>query len=78
MSIEGCVKLPTLPTSAAVRTAITLSAITVFTDPENGMTSVTETNPLTQNQFAVNRHVRPRTGLDNGCESCHVRTSLMR
>ena len=41
---------------AALGAAITLSAITVFTDPEHGVTPLAATNPLTQNHFAVNRH----------------------
>jgi len=51
---------------AAGGTAITLSAITVLTDPEHGMTPIAETNSLTQNHFALNRHLRRRRGLDNG------------
>ena len=52
--------------NAAGGTAITLSAITVFTNPEHGMTPIAEANPLPQNHFAVNRHARRRRGLDNG------------
>jgi hypothetical protein len=47
---------------AALGTAITLSAITVFTDPEHGVTPLAATNPLTQNHFAVNRHAHRRAG----------------
>ena len=51
---------------AAGGTAITLSAITVLTYAENGMTAIAEANPLSQNHFAVNRHARRRRALDNG------------
>src|SRR5215467_582954 len=54
LSESGC--------GTAVGTAITLSAITVFTDPENGVTPFAQTDPLTQNQFAVNCHARRLTG----------------
>lgn len=50
---------------AAVGTAVALSAITVFTDPEHSVTPIMQTNPLTQNHFAVNRHARRGRGLDN-------------
>jgi hypothetical protein len=50
---------------AAVGTAIPLSAITVFTDPEHSVTPILQANPLTQNHFAVNRHARRRRALDN-------------
>jgi len=51
---------------AALGTAILLSAIAVFTNPEHGVTPIAAANPLTQNHFAVNRHARRRRGLDNG------------
>ena len=63
---------------AAGGTAITLSAITVFTDPEHGMASIAEANPLTQNNFAMNRHARRGRGWTRADRSCQVRTSLMR
>jgi hypothetical protein len=50
---------------AAAETAIPLSAITVFTDPEHRVAAIMQTNPLTQNRFAVNRHARRRRALDN-------------
>jgi hypothetical protein len=63
---------------AAARTAITLSAITVFTDPEHGATPFAAANPLTQNHFAVNRHAVAGGGWTTAGRSCQVRTSLMR
>jgi hypothetical protein len=63
---------------AAGGTAITLSAITVFADPEHGMASIAEANPLTQNHFAVNRHAPRGRGWTRAGRSCQVRTSLMR
>jgi len=50
---------------AALRTAIPLPAVTVFTDPEHDMTAIAAANPLPQNRFAVSRHARRRRGLDN-------------
>jgi hypothetical protein len=66
MPAIGVSPLPQSGGSTAVGTAITLAAITVLTDPEHGMTAIAETNPLTQNHFALNRHLRRRRGLDNG------------
>jgi hypothetical protein len=53
---------------AAFEAAILLSAITMFADPEHGVTAIAPTNPLPQNHFAVSRHARRsrrRRGLDN-------------
>ncbi len=63
---------------AAGEAAITLSAITVLTDPEHCVTSTAAANPLPENHFAVNRHARAPAGLDNGSRSWQVRTSMMR
>lgn len=57
-------------------TAITLPAVTVLTDPEHRVASTAAANPLPENHFARNRHARPQTGLDNGQQSCQVRTSF--
>ena len=51
---------------AAGEAAIALSSITVLTDPEHRVASAAAANPLTENYFAMNRHARPQTGLDNG------------
>ena len=64
--------------AAARGTAIALTTIAVFTDPEHGVTPLAAADPLTQNHFAVSRHAGRRTGLDNGNRSCQVGTSLMR
>ena len=61
---------------AAGQAAIALSTITVLTDPEHRVASTAVANPLTENYFAMNRHARPQTGLDNGSRSWQVRTSF--
>ena len=50
---------------AAFGTAIPLPTVTVFADPEHGVTAIAAANPLPQNHFAVSRHARRRRGLDN-------------
>jgi hypothetical protein len=60
----------------ARRTAIALPAVTVLTDPEHRVASTAGANPLPENHFAMKRHARPQTGLDNGKQSCQVRTSF--
>jgi len=62
---------------AALRATIPLSAITVFTDPEQRVTAIMQTNPLTQNRFAVNRHARRRRGWTTTVRSCQLRARLM-
>jgi hypothetical protein len=61
---------------AAGEAAISLPAITMLTDPEDRMASAAAANPLTENYFAMNRHARPQTGLDNGSRSWQVRKHL--
>ena len=56
--------------SAAFRTAIAMSAITVLTDPEHRPAADTESLP--QNH-AMCRHFPSADGLDNGGRSCQVR-----
>ena len=58
--------------SAASRAAIALSAITMLTDPEQGMTGVAVAHPLPENRSAMIRHARHRRGLDNGNRSWQV------
>jgi hypothetical protein len=65
----GAASLPESGFGAAGEATIALSAITVLTDPEHRVTSTAAANPLTENYFAVNRHARPETGLDNGSRS---------
>ena len=55
--------------SAAGEAAIALSTITVPADPERRVASAAAANPLPENDFAMNRHVRPPRGLDNGSQS---------
>jgi len=53
-------------------TAITVSTITVATDPEDRMT--TAAGALSQNRLAMIRHPESRRGLDNGDRSWQGRT----
>jgi hypothetical protein len=59
-------------------TAITLPTIAVQTDPEHRVATTAAADPLPENHFAMNRHARPQTGLDNGSRSWQVRTSFNR
>jgi hypothetical protein len=56
--------------------AVTLSAVAVPADPEDGVASDSRTNPLTKDHLAMPIHVRRQAGLDNGDRSWQVRTSL--
>jgi hypothetical protein len=62
-----------IPASGA---AIALPAIAVLTDPEHCLATAAAANPLSENDFAMNRHASPQTGLDNGSRSWQVRTSF--
>jgi hypothetical protein len=62
--------------SAAGEAAIALPTITVLTDPEDRVAAAVAANPLPENDFAMNRHARPQTGLDNGSRSWQVKTSF--
>jgi hypothetical protein len=62
--------------SAAGRTAVAPSTITVLTDPEHRVAAFAAANPLPENDFAMSLHVRPQTGLDNGSRSCQVKIQL--
>jgi len=59
---------------AASGAAIALSAITMLTDPEHGLTCDAAANPLPENRSAMIRHAR--RGLDNGNRSWQVRISF--
>ncbi len=61
---------------AAGEAAIALATVTMLTDPEDRVASDATANPLPENDFAMNRHARPQTGLDNGSRSCQVETSF--
>jgi phenylalanyl-tRNA synthetase beta subunit len=60
-----------LPTEVA---AVVLSPVTVATDPEDLATAAGTTNSLTEDNFAVGRHPRPKGGLDNGNRSWQLET----
>jgi hypothetical protein len=60
-----------LPTEA---TAIVLSPVTMATDPEDLATVAGTTNSLTEDNFDVGRHPRPKVGLDNGDRSWQLET----
>ena len=62
------------PTGVA---AVVLSPVTVATDPENLATAAATTNSLTEDNFAVGRHPRPKVGLDNGDRSWQLETILV-
>jgi len=47
-------------------TAIALPTIAVLTDPEHRLATAATANPLPENDFAMNLHAGPQTGLDNG------------
>jgi hypothetical protein len=53
----------------AGRAAIALGAIAVLTDPEHRVALPAAANPLPENRFAVIRHPRRQTGVDNGSQS---------
>jgi hypothetical protein len=57
-------------------TAIALSTIAVRADPEHCLATAAAANPLPENDFAMNLHASPQTGLDNGSRSWQVRTSF--
>ena len=57
-------------------TAIALPTIAVLTDPEHCLAIAATANPLPENDFAINLHASPETGLDNGSRSWQVRTSF--
>jgi hypothetical protein len=63
----GTAPLPESGCGSARGAAIAVSTIAVLTNPEHRVTSVA--SPLTENYFAMNRHARPQTGLDNGNRS---------
>jgi len=60
-----------LPTEVA---AVVLSPVTVATDPEDLATVAGTANPLTEDNFGVGRHSRPKVGLDNGDRSWQLET----
>jgi hypothetical protein len=63
-----------LPTEVA---AVVLSPVTVTADPEDLATTTGTTNSLTEDNFGVGRHPRPKVGLDNGDRSWQLEHLLM-
>src|SRR5438445_10056773 len=45
--------------------AVVLSPVTMATDPEDLATAAGTANSLTEDNFGVGRHPRPKVGLDN-------------
>ena len=69
MAVVGqAVLLPArlLPTEVA---AVVLSPVTMAADPEDLATAAGTANSLTEDNFDVGRHPRPKVGLDNGDRS---------
>ena len=62
------------PTEVA---AVVLSSVTLATDPENLIAVACPANSLTEDNFDVRRHPRPKVGLDNGDRSWQLETRLM-
>ena len=62
------------PTEVA---AVVLSSVTLATDPENLIAAASTANSLTEDNFDVRRHPRPKVGLDNGDRSWQLETRLM-
>ena len=63
-----------LPTEVA---AVVLSSVTLATDPENLIAVACPANSLTEDNFDVRRHPRPKVGLDNGHRSWQLEHLLM-
>ena len=57
-------------------TAVALPTIAVLTDPEQCLAIAATANPLPENDFTMNLHTSPQTGLDNGSRSWQRRTSF--
>jgi hypothetical protein len=72
-AIGQAVLLPArlLPTELAT---VVLSPVTVATDPEDLTTAASTANSLTEDNFAVGRHPRPKVGLDNGDRTWQLET----
>jgi hypothetical protein len=62
----GATSLPESHCFAAGMAAIAMSAVTVRADQEGRATLRSRTKPLSQNHFAVFRHVSRQAGMDNG------------
>jgi hypothetical protein len=62
----GAAPLPAPGSLAAGQAAIAVSAVTMHADEEHRATVGDRANTLTQNDFAMCRHVLPQAALDNG------------
>ena len=77
MAVVGAATLSAPGFNATVVAAVTLPAVAVSTDPEDGVASDSRTNALTEDHLAMPIHVRREAGLDNGDRSWQLRTSLL-
>jgi len=75
--VVGAAALTAPGLGAADLATVALAAIAVTADPENSVTSDSRTNALTENNFAMQIHVRREPGLDKGDRSWQVKTSLL-
>ena len=75
--VVGAAALPAPGFRAATVAAVTLSAVAVPADPEDGAASDNRTNALTEDHLAMKIHVRREAGLDIGDRSWQVKTSLL-
>ena len=57
--------------------AVVLSPVTMATDPEDLATAAGTANSLTEDNFGVGRHPRPKVGLDNDDRSWQLEHLLM-
>jgi len=62
----GASPLPASGGLPAGEAAIALSAVAMRTDEEQRQACAAETNPLTENRFAMSRHAGAQAALDNG------------
>ena len=77
VSVVGAAALTPAGFRAAAVTAVTLSAVAVPADPEDGVASDSRTNALMKDYLAMPIHVRRQAGLDNGDRSWQGKTSLL-
>lgn len=77
MAVIGAATLVPPGFNATGLAAVTLPAVAVSADPEDGVASDSRTNALTEDHLAMPIHVRREAGLDNGDRSWQVRTSLL-
>lgn|GEM_PF-4390010 len=75
-AVGQAVLLPTRLLSTELA-AVVLSPVTMATDPEDLATAAGTANSLTEDNFGVGRHPRPKVGLDNGDRSWQLEHLLM-